>query len=49
MEEKIKADAYERELERIKFQNDLDAKKAILSQQDKEKRMLREERLILEM
>ena len=49
MEEKIKADAYERELERIKFQNDLDAKKVILSQQDKEKRILREERLILEM
>lgn len=49
MEEKIKADAYERELERIKYQNDLDAKKVILSQQDKEKRILREERLILEM
>lgn len=49
MEEKMKADAYERELERIKYQNDLDAKKIILTQQDREKQKLREERLILEM
>ena len=31
MEEKIKNDAYERELERTKFQNDLDAKRVIVN------------------
>ena len=49
MEEKIKNDAYERELERTKFQNDLDAKRVIVNQQDIAKRQLREEKLILEM
>jgi hypothetical protein len=49
MEEKIKNDAYERELERIKFENDLNAKKIIMNKQDVEKRELREERMILEM
>ena len=45
----MKNDAYERELERIKYQNDLDAKRDIVNQQDLEKRQLREDRLILEM
>ena len=45
----MKRDAYERELERIQYQNDLDAKKSILNNEYREKRKLREERLVLEM